>query len=152
MKKIRKHLKIIAIILCISLLVQSCRVYRSNTISITEAVNNSKNVKIKDGNKKYKFKFLSVSENKFYGYTNKNSKTAKLLSEQIVETNLKYGLGKIELQEEQLKSIHPVNITLSITLSLLVTFSPYILAAILSLLGVQLGFGVLTGPGFAGAF
>ena len=132
MIKIKKHLKIIAIILCIPLLVQSCSVYRSNTISITEAVNSSDKVKIKDGTNKYHFEYLKEIDGKVYGFIPRNFATAKKLSEQITQVNPEDKFLKIELTENQLKEIYPINRELSVLVSIAVVIAPLSLIAIIS--------------------
>ena len=108
------HLKLVAIVFTLALLFQNCKVYQSKTISVDEAASSLKRVKVKSiTNETYKFKSLEKRDNQLYGFTRNKSKTAKLLSDQIIETSLSKNQVKILLTEKQVNEIHLINQGLS---------------------------------------
>ena len=122
MKLIRKHLKPIALFLAVVFLVSSCRVYQTKTVSVDDALSTSKkislktnkNVKVKSTtNDIYKFKYLLKGKGQIYGVANKNSKTSKSLSNQIVQSNIEKNKVKILLTKDQVNEIRLVKEVLS---------------------------------------
>jgi hypothetical protein len=111
MKPLRKYLKPIALFLAVTFLVQSCSVYHKRTTTVDKAViaskktrlKSHKNVKVKSfANEIYKFNLLIKEEGKVYGIAHKKSKTAKALSNQIVQyqsDNVKILLTKDQVNE-----------------------------------------------------
>ena len=115
MKALRKHLKLIALFLAVTFLVQSCKVYQKRTATIDQALIASKktmvktktfkNIKVKSSTKEvYKFKYFIKEENKIFGIAHKNWKTSKVLSNQIVQ--YQHDNVKILLTKEQINEIH----------------------------------------------
>lgn len=141
MKALIKYLKPVTYLLSLLILFQGCKIYHSTPVSVEKAINTSKYVKIKDENNTYKFKYLSEGDGKLYGFMHRNSKTAKLLSNQIVDNDLGNGLVKIELKKEQATEIYPINNALSDVVSIVIV--PVTLIAILCLaIGINGGVGI----------
>ena len=119
MKPLRKHLKLIALFLAVTFLVQSCNVYTYKPTTVDEAVKtNLVKVKTKSKNSEtYRFNDLENINNAYYGIAHKNSKTAKKLSDQITNED-EFNYVKILLKEEQLNRVYLKmrNKTLSIIL------------------------------------
>lgn len=110
MKTTNSNLQLVAVLLSIVLLLQSCKVYRSETATIDDALRFSKNIKVVSAtNEIYKFKSLQEEDGKIYGIVNKNSKTAKKLANQIVTNNNPRSLVKIFLLKENIKEIYLQN-------------------------------------------
>ena len=131
MKGIKLNLKVVAQFLAFLILSQGCTVYKSNPVSVKDAVLASEKVKIVDSNNIYKFKYLEEIDGKTYGTLVRNSKTARLLSNQISEKDGHKKLVKIHLTEEQLTAIYLKNNSLSKTLT------------VLSFVAVPLGLAIL---------
>ena len=82
--KTNHYLKWIAITLSTLMLLQSCKVYHSNTVTVDEAVLSTKRIMVKDFNDRiFKFNMLFREEDQLYGIAKRKSGTAKLLAEQI---------------------------------------------------------------------
>ncbi|HCE54861.1 MAG: hypothetical protein ACYCZ2_16450 [Lutibacter sp.] len=114
MKTIRKHLRLISLLLAFTFLQQSCSVYHSSTASIDEAIQS--NVKIKlasETEDNYEFQELQRENGNIYGITKWKSVTADLLSAQIVEDTKDQKNVKILLRNDQLNNIHLQNKTMS---------------------------------------
>ena len=108
MKPLRRHLKLIALLLSVFVMLQSCSVYQSYPTPVDEAINSSKKVKVKLSNDEaYKFNRLAKDEEgQLYGIAPKNSNTSKSLSNQIAEIGSHNQLVKILLENDQLKGIY----------------------------------------------
>ena len=116
MKPIRKQIKPIALLLSGVVLMQSCIVYQSQTVSVDEAVTSSKRVRVKwnDG-ETYRFKKLEKTKGKLYGVASRNSDDAYYLSSYIVDStnSRKYAyilipdafISKIQLQNKELSTV-----------------------------------------------
>lgn len=114
MKTIRKHLKMISLLISISFFIQSCTVYHSSTASIDEAVQSDNKIKLGLTNHDaYIFQKLERENGNIYGITGKDSRTAKLLSSQITEDTKNNNQVKVLLTNEQLKNIRLKNKTMS---------------------------------------
>ena len=110
MKPLSKHLKLIALLLSVTVLLQSCKSYSYKPTTINAAVNapQYETVKIKTDNKEsYLFIKLLRENGELYGLAEKQSKTAKKLSEQTALIS-KYGYDyvKILLNEEQINKVY----------------------------------------------
>jgi hypothetical protein len=119
MKTIRKHLKLIALLLSVVFLLQSCKVYQTKTVMVDEAIQSSGRVKVNSfRNDTYKFDKLGLEDGKLYGITKKKSLTAKKLSFQNHKdiNNSKY--LKILLPDNIVKEIHLQNKTMSTVVSI----------------------------------
>lgn len=113
MKTTNSNLKLIAVLLSIILLFQSCKVYHNKTVTIDDALHFPKNIKVVSATKDiYKFKSLQKEEGEIYGIVKKNTKTAKKLTTQIVENN-NPRLVKIQLLEENIKEIYLQNTSMT---------------------------------------
>lgn len=102
MKTLKKQIRPITILFAFIMLVQSCSVYKSSTISMYQAVQNESKVKVKTfDNEKLKFDRISIEDNKYYGVKKENN--------QVVKTPLK---------EDLIKSVNEKDKTLSTLLSI----------------------------------
>ncbi|MCM4158300.1 hypothetical protein FHG64_12015 [Antarcticibacterium flavum] len=107
--------KVIFCVLCLGLLNHSCTVYRSADISVAEAVESQKKVRIKTATQKqYSFRRLEKDETGIYGIAFKNSRPARHFANDIVPGNLPDNQVKIKLEEGSIDEINPHNKTLSV--------------------------------------
>ncbi|MCJ7757846.1 MAG: hypothetical protein MUP24_06825 [Gillisia sp.] len=114
MKTTNSNLQLLAVLLSIVLVFQSCKVYHSETATIEDASRFTDNIKVVSAtNEIYKFESLQKEEGEIYGIVDENSKTAKKLSNQIVEIIYPEGWVKIHLLEENIKEIYLQNRTMS---------------------------------------
>ena len=121
MKTIRKHLKLIALFFSFTFLLQSCKVYQTKTVTVDEAIQSSKRVKINTfRNDTYKFEELRKDDGKLYGITKKKSGTAKDLSFQGYEENANSKYVKILLPDTIVKEVYLQNKTMSTVISIAV--------------------------------
>ena len=124
MKSKHYNYKVTPILFSLILLVQSCAVYDAVPVTAQEAIDSYQNiksrnywkVKINSDNVEYKFKYLAEKDGKIYGIVRKNSKTAKLLSNQIKDTaqmiHKKSGYNnsiQIPLTNEQSNEVHLID-------------------------------------------
>ena len=88
MKLHYKHLKLVALLLFVTFLVSSCKVYHSGTVSVDEAVSSFKEVKVKSyDNETYRFKRLGKRNGKLYGVAHRNY-AEHYLSSYIVDNTI----------------------------------------------------------------
>ena len=114
MKTIRRHLKMISLLLSLTILVQSCVAYHSSTASIDEAIQSNDKIKLaSETEDTYVFNQLQRENGNIYGITKRKSVTADLLSAQIVEDTKDQKNVKILLRNDQLNNIHLQNKTMS---------------------------------------
>lgn len=113
MKTIRKHLKMISLLLSLTILAQSCVAYHSSTASIDEAIQSNDKIKLEATEDTYEFQELQRENGNIYGITKRKSVTADLLSAQIVEDTKAQKNVKILLRNDQLNNIHLQNKTMS---------------------------------------
>ncbi|MEN8187697.1 MAG: hypothetical protein ABFR05_11260 [Bacteroidota bacterium] len=119
MKKIRVNLKSISLSLVFLMILQGCSVYHSKIATVDQAVQSNNKVKVEtSSNNNYIFNELIKEGDVVYGIAKKNSATAKLLSENIVDINYGKKHVKILLSEEYYNQIHTKNQTLSTVLSI----------------------------------
>lgn len=124
MKTNKLYLKAIPLLLSLILFMQSCAVYDSVPMTAQEAIDSYQNrksqkywkVKIISETNEYKFKYLAEQDGKIYGITKDNSKTAKLLSNQVVDSinmiHKKYSFNnhiKIPLTNEQAGEVYLID-------------------------------------------
>ena len=105
MKPPRKHIKLIALFLAVTFLVQSCKVYKYKATTLDEVVKAPKyqKIKVKTGlNQSYEFIKLVRENGRLYGLAKIQSETARKLKNQIIE-NSAYDYVKIIIHEEQEK-------------------------------------------------
>ncbi|PHR69652.1 MAG: hypothetical protein COA67_09585 [Lutibacter sp.] len=78
MRKIKNQFKIIILLFTSIILMQSCRVYKKESVTLENAVKEQKRVKIiTNDNKKYKFKRVTYEDGLFYGINKKKGKEIK---------------------------------------------------------------------------
>lgn len=101
--KLKKYTQ--CIILSALILMQSCRVYHKNSVSLEKAVQSKKRIKIKSTkNKTLKYTYIIYQDGDFYGIeSNKNSRRYK----------------KVLLNEDEIKTVRLHNKSLSIILGIL---------------------------------
>ena len=106
----KRYLKTVACFLTLLILIQSCTVYKSANVTLSEASESNKKVKITtDSGKKVKFNKIELSDDgKFYGFV---SRTRKFW----INTNQ---VEKVQLLDK--KTSDMVNIGLGIGLTLLI--------------------------------
>ena len=128
MKKLKNKYRLISFLLSTVLVFQSCRVYHKESVSLTEAIQSEKRVKIKtSSNKTLKFSKLTFEDGKYYGI-NFNQNSGKY--------------QKIPLDENKLQTIRLQNKPLSIILGIaipIVTFVGLVFLAILRWSGPNIG-------------
>jgi len=113
MKTIRKHLKVLSLLMSLTILLESCVAYHSSTASIDEALQSNDKIKLVSTDDTYFFKELLRENGNIYGITKRNSITAKALSDQIVEDTKDQKNVKILLRNDQINNIHLQNKTMS---------------------------------------
>jgi len=114
MKTIRKHLKVLSLLMSLTILLESCVAYHSSSSSIDEAIQSNDKVKLaSETEDTYVFQQLQRENGNIYGITKRKSVTADLLSAQIVEDTKDQKNVKILLRNDQLNNIHLQNKTMS---------------------------------------
>lgn len=102
MKTIKKQFRGIALTLALLVFFQSCKVYRSEAVTLEQASQEFKRVKIKTNtNEVLKFRGIKVEDNKFYGVK-----------------KVKRELVNIPLEDSAIKSVKIVNETMSTVLTI----------------------------------
>lgn len=134
MKTIRKHLKLISLFLSITFFIQSCSVYRTNSVTIDDAIASNNKVKLISTQDTYEFQDLQRENGNIYGIAKKNSITAKSLSSQITDDTKNSKFVKILLTNEQLENIHLENKTMS-TLSIIAI--PIVVVGIIAIIAAK---------------
>jgi hypothetical protein len=126
------NLKWIAITLSTLMLLQSCKVYHGATVTQEEAAMSTKRVMVKNFNDgTFKFDRLHEEKGQLYGIAKRRSSTAKLLNEQIVESNLEAKYVKIHLPQNTIREYHLQDRTMSTLITILI---PVALIASLALI------------------
>src|SRR5210317_2252966 len=103
-------LRWMAFTLSAMMLIQSYTIYRAKTSTLNEVILSDKKVKvINDNGEKYKFRYLFAENDKVYGITS-SKQTIKLLSENIIEKNIRGGSeSKILVPTDQINEYHLKN-------------------------------------------
>lgn len=110
-------MKKLSSLLLLLLLLQSCSVYHTGSLSVEEAVAANGKVKvITEDQKKYKFRRLEKENGRLLGITKPNSSTAKKLAEMPAETEGRF--VKIDLSEVDIEKIKLRNNVLSTIISI----------------------------------
>ena len=110
MKKIRLHLKRIALLLIFLMTLQSCSVYYSKTASVDEAIQSDNKVKvITSTNETYKFKKLQKENDQIYGVLKLRSNKAENLLDQGLLEGYDDKYGKLLLSQDTIQAIHLKN-------------------------------------------
>jgi hypothetical protein len=124
------NLKYIAYALSALMLMQSCRVYHKNPVSVDEAVATNKLVKIyTTENKKFVFKKLLKEEGNLYGISTLHELNKNEFAPYVKEIDKEKGLVKILLPFE-IKEIYKKNRTISTIFTFIILTSPLWISAI----------------------
>lgn len=135
MKKIRLHLKFIALVLISIMTLPSCSVYYTETASVDEALLSDNKVKIiTTTNDIYKFEKLQTEDDQVYGVTRKKSSTAKKFSNEIVSIDSDSKFVKISLEEIIINEIHLKNKGASTAVNVVI---PVVIVGVLVGVGVH---------------
>lgn len=138
MKLIRKNLKKSAVILTVLVLMQSCSIYHSKTVSIDDAINFDDKVKIKSPDADvYKFEKITKVDGKIYGLAKKKSSTAKELNDQIIWKNSDEKNASILLTDKNISSVHLKNKSASTIVSIVIPVAALGLVIGISALAVE---------------
>ncbi len=114
MKTMHHRLKWIALALSTLLVLQSCSVYNTKTATVDEVILSGESVKVKCHNGDiYKFEKLLREDGEIYGIACDKGRTAKKMSEQIVDGYLDDKQVKIVLSENSIQECHLHNKELS---------------------------------------
>ena len=140
------NLKWIAIALSVLMLMQSCKVYHGKTATVDEAVLSQKRVIAKNFiNRTYRFNNLQKVDDKLYGKAKRSSKTAKDLSDWIIEDKSDEKWVVIELRERTIKEYRIQNKTLGTILTIatvaLICAPPIIVFVIIANNGIGVPLG-----------
>jgi len=109
-----KIFRVLAFLLTVLILCQSCNIYRTTNLSLEEAAETDVKVRLKTtSDRKYVFKRIEKNEDLIYGVANKNSKAAKELSNHILPESPMDNKVKIRLDELPIQEINPKNKRLS---------------------------------------
>jgi len=110
MKKIRLHLKRIALLLIFLMTLQSCSVYYSKTASVDEAILSDNKVKvITTNNDIYKFEKLQTENDQIYGVLKQKSTKGENLLDQGLLKDYDGKYGKLLLSKDAIQAIHLKN-------------------------------------------
>ncbi len=131
MKAKSKVFRIISYLLTITILSQSCTIYKSSGIGVDEAIKSNNKVKVTThSNQTYTFKKLGKDEAGVYGMAGKSSKAAKQLYNNILQEDPVNQLVKIGLDESHLNEIRARNKTLSILVPVIIVAAGVIIFAL----------------------
>ena len=135
MKKVRLHLKFIALVLVFIMTLPSCNIYYSKTATMDEAIQSDNRVKIiTSTNDIYKFKKLQKEDDQIYGVIKKGSNKAEDLMDQglLEDYNDKY--EKLLLSKVTIQKIHIKNKKASTAVNVVV---PVVIVGALVVIGVN---------------
>lgn len=105
MNFLKKQSRLVTFFLVVLIFLQSCRVYHRESVTLNQAVKEEKRVKIKTtNNKTLKFKKIVYEEGKYYG---------------IKPYTFKDKFHKVQLDQNDLKTVRLHNQTLSIILGII---------------------------------
>lgn len=126
--------KLIALLLSITFLLQSCSVYQNKTISLERAIKTKRKVKIHTNTGDvYKFQKIIEKEGQFYGIIKEKENWFEFGDRTLfVGNNIeKY---KIPIESESIKEIHPKNWPISTLINIvsIATIIPF-----LAILGIE---------------
>jgi hypothetical protein len=140
------NLKWIAYALSALMLLQSCRVYHSNTSTLDEVESSHQRVKIKTVNgEKYVFDWLQIEDDQIIGVAKLKSRTAEKLLKQKIEGKLVGDYLKYLLEKNTIKEYHLQDKTMSTLLS--VGIPVFIIGAIIGWTAIALSSGSLFSGG-----
>ena len=103
-----KSLKLIALLLSVSVLLQSCTVYQQTTVTLKEAAQLETKAKIiTPSNESYNFSNIELIDGQFYGLALKTSKTHRQLKDIIVSGfSTKKNYVRINLEKFEFNQIY----------------------------------------------
>ena len=103
MNTFKKRTKMLTLFLTLVMIIQSCTVYKSSTVTLNQAVQNESKVRVKTvNNEKLKFDRISFENNQYYGVNKKNNQA-------VIKT---------PLDQKLIKSVNEKDKTLSTLLSI----------------------------------
>lgn len=128
-----KNLSFLVYLVVFSFLLYSCSIYNTAPISLPEARDTGKKVKITTTNEKYVFKEIIGSNNEYYGLVRENNSTFKKLVKAGVigrESGKFYNfnLEKLEIQKIQAKN-YSISTIATVGLSIIGLFVIIVIAA-----------------------
>lgn len=118
-----KNLRFFVYLVVFSFLFYSCSIYNTAPISLSEARDKGKKVKITTTNEKYIFKGIVGSNGEYYGLVRKNNSTFKKLVKAGVigreSGNLySFNLEKLDIQKIQAKN-YPISTIATVAVSII---------------------------------
>ena len=135
MKKVRLHLKFIALVLVFIMTLPSCNIYYSKTATMDEAIQSDNRVKlITSTNDIYKFKKLQKEDDQIYGVIKKGSNKAEDLMDQGLLEDYDDKYGKLLLSKVTIQKIHIKNKKASTAVNVVV---PAVIVGALVVIGVN---------------
>lgn len=121
MKSYREKLKIVAKLLSLLILVQSCTIYRSSSASLDEAIDSSNDVKLyTEHDEPFKFEKLERINGEVYGLVRIKSSTYKWLKSRDSIQNEYKSTTYVKLYDNELNDIYLKNKTASTLVSILI--------------------------------
>ena len=145
MKKVRLHLKFIALFLVVIMTLPSCNVYYSKTATMDEAIQSDNRVKIiTSTNDIYKFKKLQKEDDQIYGVIKKGSNKAEDLMDQGLLEDYDDKYGKLLLEEITINEIHLKNKGASTAVTVAI---PVVIVGVLVGVGASAANGISVGWG-----
>ncbi len=129
-----KNLRHLVYLVVFSFLFYSCNIYNRASISLAEARDHGKKVKVITANEKYIFKEIVGSTGEYYGLVRKNNSTFKKLVKAGViglETGNLYSfsLEKLDIQKIQAKN-YPISSVATVVLSIIGLFVILVIVAL----------------------
>ena len=105
MKTIKKHLKVFALFISVLILIQSCTIYKSTSVTLEEAskTNNKVKVEKRNGQKVKYSKIVVLNDGNFYGV----KKEKYLFNNILLDQN---DIDKIQLKDKTMSTILTVAI------------------------------------------
>ena len=145
MKKVRLHLKFIALVLVFIMTLPSCNIYYSKTATMDEAIQSDNRVKlITSTNDIYKFKKLQKEDDQIYGVIKKGSNKAEDLMDQGLLEDYDDKYGKQLLSKDTIQEIHLKNKKASTAVNVLI---PVVIVGVLVGVGASAANGISVGWG-----
>jgi hypothetical protein len=114
MKTIKKQMRLIAFTLAMLIYFQSCKVYHSNSVTLEQASQEFKRVKIQtNGNEILKFRGIKMENKQYYGV----KKVKKELINTLIE---KDNIKSVRLENETMSTILTIALPVTIVIGALV--------------------------------
>jgi len=109
MKTIKKHLKVFALFISVLILIQSCTIYKSTSVTLEEAskTNNKVRVEKRNGEKVKYSKIVVLNDGNFYGV----KKEKYLFNNILLDQN---DIDKIQLKDKTMSTILSIAIPVTI--------------------------------------